>query len=110
MGKQVIFQLYVAIVLIIVISTYTGCVAAKNKAGKQEWIELFNGKDINGWVVKINHHEVGEDPANTFRVEDGIIKVRYETTSLIILSQIHQNVNSCCISFLRVCIGLLKYE
>lgn len=42
------------------------------------WIRLFNGKDINDWFVKIQHHEVGENFANTFRVEDGILKVRYD--------------------------------
>lgn len=51
---------------------------AQKNAGSQEWMQLFNGKDIKDWVVKIYHHEVGEDPANTFRVEDGMIKVRYD--------------------------------
>ena len=44
----------------------------------QEWISLFNGKDIDDWIVKIHHHEVGVNFGNTFRVEDGIIKVRYD--------------------------------
>lgn len=56
----------------------TGCATAHIDAGKEEWKQLFNGKDINDWVVKIYHHEVGEDAANTFRVEDGMIKVRYD--------------------------------
>lgn len=43
-----------------------------------EWVSLFNGKDIDDWIVKIFHHEVGENFGNTFRVEDGIIKVRYD--------------------------------
>src|SRR3546814_13035334 len=43
-----------------------------------KWIKLFNGKDINDWTVKINHHIAGENFGNTFRVEDGIIKVRYD--------------------------------
>ena len=43
-----------------------------------KWTSLFNGKDMNGWIVKIHHHEVGENFGNTFRVEDGIIKVRYD--------------------------------
>lgn len=78
MRKQFTLKSYVACILMLVISaSHTGCVPAKNKGGKQEWIQLFNGKNINDWTVKINHHEVGEDPANTFRVEDGIIKVRY---------------------------------
>ena len=48
------------------------------KADKEEWKPLFNGKDINDWIPKINHHETGENFGNTFRVEDGIIKVRYD--------------------------------
>ncbi|HSB94088.1 MAG TPA: DUF1080 domain-containing protein, partial [Flavitalea sp.] len=42
------------------------------------WQTIFNGRDINDWVVKIHHHDVGENFGNTFRVEDGIIKVRYD--------------------------------
>lgn len=45
---------------------------------QEKWVSLFNGKDINDWVVKINHHETGENYGNTFRVQDGIIKVRYD--------------------------------
>jgi hypothetical protein len=44
----------------------------------EEWISLFNGKDISNWFVKIQHHETGDNYGNTFRVEDGIIKVRYD--------------------------------
>ncbi len=43
-----------------------------------KWQQLFNGKDIADWTVKIQHHEVNENFGNTFRVEDGIIKVRYD--------------------------------
>lgn len=42
------------------------------------WINLFNGKDLKDWTVKIAKHEVGENYANTFRVEDGMMKVRYD--------------------------------
>ncbi|HMB91876.1 MAG TPA: DUF1080 domain-containing protein [Rhodothermales bacterium] len=45
---------------------------------EQEWISLFNGQDIDDWIVKINHHDVGVNWENTFRVEDGIMKVRYD--------------------------------
>ncbi len=44
----------------------------------REWTSLFNGKDINDWFVKIQHHETGVNFGNTFRAEDGIIKVRYD--------------------------------
>jgi hypothetical protein len=42
------------------------------------WIKLFNGKDIDNWIVKIHHHDVGVNFGNTFRVEEGMIKVRYD--------------------------------
>lgn len=43
-----------------------------------EPIQLFNGVDINDWTPKIRLHEPGENYANTFRVEDGLLKVRYD--------------------------------
>lgn len=43
-----------------------------------EWVSLFNGRDLDDWTIKINHFDVGVDYGNTFRVEDGIIKVDYE--------------------------------
>ena len=42
------------------------------------WTSLLNGRDLNDWIVKIHHHEAGENAGNTFRVEDGMIKVRYD--------------------------------
>lgn len=41
-------------------------------------IQLFNGKDIDDWTAKVRLHEAGENYANTFRVEDGLLKVRYD--------------------------------
>jgi hypothetical protein len=43
-----------------------------------EWIQLFNGRDLQGWTPKIKGFEVGDNFADTFRVEDGILKVRYD--------------------------------
>lgn len=48
------------------------------KEEKQNWVSLFNGKNIKNWTVKIHHHDVGDNYGNTFRVEDGMIKVRYD--------------------------------
>lgn len=44
----------------------------------EDWQELFNGRNLDGWTVKIHHHEVGENFGHTFRVEDNLIKVRYD--------------------------------
>ena len=38
-----------------------------------DWQVLFNGKDLAGWVPKIHHHEVGDNYAETFRVQDGAV-------------------------------------
>ncbi len=50
----------------------------KSEPAHGEWIQLFNGKDIDDWIVKLNHHEVGDNYRDTFRVEDGLLKVRYD--------------------------------
>lgn len=45
---------------------------------KDEWIELFNGKDLTGWTPKIRGYELGNNFGNTFRIEDGLITVSYD--------------------------------
>jgi hypothetical protein len=47
-------------------------------AEQGEWIQLFNGRDIKDWTVKLNHHEIDDNYRDTFRVEDGLLKVRYD--------------------------------
>jgi Domain of Unknown Function (DUF1080) len=47
-------------------------------ADEGEWQSLFNGRDLSGWTVKINKHPLGHNHANTFRVEDGVLKVSYD--------------------------------
>lgn len=48
------------------------------KTSESEWIQLFNGEDLTGWTPKIAGYKAGDNFGNTFRVEDGMIKVRYE--------------------------------
>ena len=43
-----------------------------------KWEQLFNGKDLNDWQVKIRYHDLSDNYANTFRVKDGNIQVRYD--------------------------------
>jgi 3-keto-disaccharide hydrolase len=45
---------------------------------RNDWIQLFNGKNLDGWDVKITGHDLNDNFANTFRVEDGLLKVRYD--------------------------------
>jgi len=49
----------------------------ENESG---WIQLFNGKDLREWTPKFAGYELGVNPNNIFRVEDGVLKVDYSDT------------------------------
>ena len=74
-------------VLLLLMAALTACGTASNQHAEQvnqgneepgEWIQLFNGKDLDDWTVKIAKHELDDNFANTFSVEDGVIKVKYD--------------------------------
>lgn len=48
------------------------------KTSQGQWIPLFNGKDLTDWEIKIRGVEMGVNYKNTFRVEDGLLKVSYD--------------------------------
>ena len=47
-------------------------------ATQDDWIQLFNGRDLTGWTPKITGYDLGDNFGNTFRVEDGVLKVAYD--------------------------------
>jgi len=51
---------------------------AQKKPDNEGWIQLFNGKDLKGWDIKIKGCALNDNYKNTFRVEDGLLKVRYD--------------------------------
>jgi hypothetical protein len=71
-------KLSVALRFIVGILFFAVCAALKKPIVGDDWINLFNGKNLDGWIVKIHHHEPGVNWGNTFRAEDGVIKVRYD--------------------------------
>jgi hypothetical protein len=42
------------------------------------WTSLFNGENLDGWVVKFTGYPLGENFNDTYRVEDGAINVSYD--------------------------------
>lgn len=55
--------------------------SAGTETGPEErgtWTELFNGHNLDGWTAKITGYPPGENFGVTFRVEDGLLKVRYD--------------------------------
>ncbi|MCX2429133.1 3-keto-disaccharide hydrolase [Pedobacter sp. GR22-10] len=49
-----------------------------NVLAQKGWINLFNGKDLKDWNIKIAKHNYQDNYANTFRVENGLMKVSYD--------------------------------
>ena len=45
---------------------------------QETWTPLFNGRNLDGWEAKIKGHERGDNFGDTFRVEDGVIRVSYD--------------------------------
>jgi hypothetical protein len=44
---------------------------------KTKWIQLFNGKDLTSWDIKISGYPLNENYKHTFIVEDGLLKINY---------------------------------
>ena len=63
-----------ALRLVTLLALFTSALTAQ----ESKWVPLFNGKDLSGWTIKISKRPLGENFANTFRVEDGILKVSYD--------------------------------
>lgn len=49
-----------------------------NSFAQKGWINLFNGKDLRDWNIKIAKHNYNENYGNTFYVENGLMKVKYD--------------------------------
>lgn len=72
--KQGITISILAILVILISPAATGqSVRDKN----ENWISIFNGKNLDGWTPKITGYKAGENPMDVFRVENGILKVDY---------------------------------
>lgn len=56
----------------------TACSNTKVDPDVEDWVQLFNGKDLTGWDFKITKHALNENYNNTVRVEDGVLKASYD--------------------------------
>lgn len=69
---------FLGLVVISISIVSCGSDTDSNMTEMEEWRELFNGENLDGWTAKFHHHEAGENYANTFRVVDGAIQVNYD--------------------------------
>lgn len=74
---------FLKIIVFIVFVAFFSCkketknTSLKSESSKQ-WKPLFNGKNLEGWIPKINGYELNNNYKNTFQVENGVIKVSYD--------------------------------
>ncbi len=73
-------RIRITFLFVAVITFLIGCGDAKKNtdADKEEWISLFNGKDLKDWDIKFNKEPLGVNYKNTFQVADGMIRVVYD--------------------------------
>lgn len=62
----------------LVVASVAATAHSADKSAEGKWVPLFNGKDLTGWKPKIRGYAFNENYQNTFRVEDGVLKVGYE--------------------------------
>ncbi|MCW3464267.1 3-keto-disaccharide hydrolase [Chitinophaga nivalis] len=61
--------------LLLLAGLYT---SAQKKTAPHQWLQLFNGKDLKDWDIKISGHDLNDNVGNTFRVENGLLTVSYD--------------------------------
>ncbi len=63
---------------LICVLTFGSAVFAQKAADRQEWVQLFNGKDLKDWDIKIAGLPLNDNYKNTYRVEKGILRIAYD--------------------------------
>ena len=76
MKKSIYFQ-KVALINIIVFFFLQSC-SSNNSSSTENWISLFNGKDLKDWTPKFTGYELGLNLKSTFRVENNLLTINYE--------------------------------
>jgi hypothetical protein len=67
--------IYIAILFLLALAA---CKSGSAPEEGEKWISLFNGTDLEGWDIKFSGHPLNENYNNTFRVEDGMLRVCYD--------------------------------
>lgn len=44
---------------------------------EEEWVQLFNKRNLEGWDIKITKHDLNDNFNNTFKVKDSLLVVDY---------------------------------
>jgi len=65
--------------LLAIIIFFIGCENIKKATAKNDnWIQLFNGENLDDWLVKIKGYPLNYNYKNTFRVSNNMLQVNYD--------------------------------
>jgi hypothetical protein len=73
--NQVIKQLTMPLFYLLFSATF---LLPSANAQEGEWIDLFNGENLDNWLIKFTGQELGINFRDTFQVEDGLLTVSYD--------------------------------
>lgn len=65
------------LIIIYCLTAISTCLA-QTAPNRRDWQPLFNGKDLSGWDIKIAGQRLNDNYKNTFRVENGILRIAYD--------------------------------
>lgn len=63
-------------IILFLIVSLTIPIYAQSQSNK--WVPIFNGKNLDDWIIKFSGQDIGVNFRNTFRVEDNMLRVVYE--------------------------------
>ena len=66
------------IVLIFLFSSLLSFAQDSSSEKNENWISLFNGTDLSGWIIKIADQDINYNLNETFVVEDSMIRIQYD--------------------------------
>ncbi|MCW2120315.1 DUF1080 domain-containing protein [Flavobacterium sp. 7A] len=70
-------RLFLVLITVLILSCKSKKLIVNDTATVEEWVELFNKKDLTGWDIKFTGQELNENYKNTFVVEDSILRIKY---------------------------------
>ena len=71
-SKRFVFVFLVAMTLII-----QACGSGPENPDAEEWVPLFDGSSMEGWIPKFTGYDLGQNYHDTFLVRDSLLSVRY---------------------------------
>ncbi len=54
------------------------CSSPSLHAEEGQWQSIFNGKNLEGWTIKFSGQKLGDNYRDTFRVENGMMRIVYD--------------------------------